>query len=187
MNKREIPQFIVSTDILIASSYRREQHLKEVRAASFLFQSMGYSVYPTHNAQPINPDKDFVFLGGEKNFTKRQIERHYLEGLRKAKLVYVVASGGYLDPSASIETAYSLAINAPLIQSEPINTFGDDVPVLITQILKNASIPIVGIEKLRNKSTLEMYTRRNGHFLNAEQRKTVFSGLIYMFRQLREK
>lgn len=125
------PLRLINVDVPIVSSYRREQHLDELKTAALYFKDLGLSTYPDHLQSPIKIDDEFVFFGGSQETfgnNKRRMEIEFLKLINRAKLVYVVTTNGYLGLSASTECAYALYINKPIAFSQPITEFGEEVP-----------------------------------------------------------
>lgn len=63
-----------------------------------------------------------------------------------------MATNGYLGRSGSIELAYGLTLNAsPIVLSQPITEFGQEVPEEIKTIIDNNQtlLPILPIKKIR--------------------------------------
>lgn len=188
MIRPEAPQFINGRDVIIASSYRRANHLSQVREASRSMSQSGFHVYPTHNAEAVNIGEDFVFLGDEMDYEKTKIERFFLEGIKRARLLYVVTTGGYIGKSTSIETAYSLAVGTPVIISESIKSFGNEVPQAIRNIIQSVPFPIIPTDEItKSSSEILDIAQRNGNspYLSYEQRGQVFRGLIRLLKDLR--
>lgn len=187
--KGEVPQFIRGKDILIASSYRRNDHLREVKEASFLFASIGLNVYPHHSTQPVNLEGGFVFLGGgEIEYSKVKIERYFLEGIKKAQLLYVIPKGGYLGKSSSIETAYGLAVETPVFFSEQIREFGREVPFSMQSIILSHPTPVVPPADIqRHCRNIIGFARDNRNLpnLSDQQKRQVFSSILELMRSLR--
>lgn len=184
----ELPQFLTGKDIIIASSYRKDAHFKEVMLVSGIFSSLGLSTYPHPNAEQSRWDEQFVFLGVEdEGLSKIKIERYYLDAIKKARLTYAVTTNGYVGMSASIETAYSLAVGTPVILSQRIQEFGVDVPLPIRSIIKNAQIPILPISKLTDEFNPEAHLSLLRPSLSPAQNRQVFFSLLHMSRQLKIK
>lgn len=149
------PSHLINVDVPIVSSYRREQHVEELKTAALYFKNLGLSTYPDHLQNPVKIDDEFVFFSGDPETlrgNKRRMEIEFLKAIKRAKLVYVVVTNGYLGRSGSIELAYGLSINAPPIAlSQPITEFGQEVPEEIRTIIDNNQtlLPILPIKKIR--------------------------------------
>jgi len=152
-SQKERPSFL-NVDVPIVSSYRKEQHVQEVKTAALYFKNLGLSTYPDHLQNPIAIDGEFVFFGGDQETfgnDKRRMEIIFLKATNRAKLVYVVATNGYLGRSASIELAFCLLMNTPIALSQPITEFAKEVPQEIKNIVENneALLPILPIKKIK--------------------------------------
>lgn len=158
MNSHEAlrPLHLINVDVPIISSYRRELHLNELKTAALYFKDLGLSTYPDHLQNPISVDNEFVSFSGNPETlrnNKRRMEIEFLKAINRAKLVYVVATNGYLGRSASVEFAYALLINAPPIAlSQPITEFGREVPKELKSLIEDnmALLPIIPIKKIRD-------------------------------------
>jgi hypothetical protein len=149
------PVNLIDPEILIASSYRKENHRKEIQKATFSFDKLGLSTYPAHGQTPIDIDPEFVFFG--KNIeafgnNKRRIEIEFLKAINRAKLVYVITTNGYLGQSASIEVGFAMLMDSSIALSEPITQFDEKVPPDIKQIIadKQHSLSILPIQDIQN-------------------------------------
>lgn len=168
MNSRKESQ-LMNVDVPIVSSYRREQHLSELKTAALYLNDLDLSTYPNHLQNPVKIYDEFtLFDGNQETFdnNKRHMELLFLKAINRAKLVYVVATNGYLGRSASIELAYGLFINAPTALSQPITNFSEDVPREIKSIIENnqALLPIIPIKKIKE-------LRRDGLFASLSSKE----------------
>lgn len=152
-----------------------------MKHASLCLFRVGLSVYPHHEAKPVPITDEFVFLGGQESLTPRQIERHYLEGIRNAKFVYAVATNGYVGRSSATEIAYALVIGKPVVLSEPISTYGPGVPSEIARILQETRLPLLPTPQLENfsKEQLVTFIEGTGKSQNFQARKKRF--LVHCF------
>ena len=153
MNPRKEESPLIHVYIPIVSSYRKEQHVEELKTAALHFKDLGLSTYPDHLQSPIKIDDEFVFFGGSQETfgnNKRRMEIEFLKLINRAKLVYVVATNGYLGRSASAELAYALLINASIVLSQQITEFGNEVPQEIRHIIKNNQtlLPVIPIKRI---------------------------------------
>lgn len=186
---REIPNFIRDKDVIIASSYRRKNHFDEVLLASRIFESIGLNVYPPHNSEPIDLG-NFVFLAGlgYEGLTKLKIERSFLEAIKRARLLFVLSTSSYLGHSASIETAYGLAVGTPVLVSKPISIFGGEVPPNLKAIIHKYHPPVVSLKEAEELGPgIFDFARKNGNFphLKHEERRVIFSAVLNLARTLR--
>ena len=154
MNPRKEESPLIHVDIPIVSSYRKEQHVEELKTAALHFKDLGLSTYPDHLQNPIKIDDEFVFFGGSQETfgnNKRRMEIEFLKLINRAKLVYVVATNGYLGRSACIELTYALFRNTPTLLSQPITEFGQEVPEEIKSIIERNQglLPIIPVKKIR--------------------------------------
>ena len=151
---KERPNHFLNVDVPIVSSYRREQNVQEVKTAALYFKNYGLSTYPDHLQNPISIDDEFVFFGDNQDTfgnNKRRLEIEFLKAINRAKLVYVVATNGYLGRNTSIELAYGLFINAPVILSQSISDYGEEVPQELKRVIENNEplLPIVPIKRIK--------------------------------------
>ena len=187
----EFPRFLKGKDIIIASSYRNAKHLDEVRQVSRLFSERGQEVYPPYDAEPLNIDSDFVFLGGidQDGMKKMKIERFFLEAIKKAKLMYVVTTNGYVGHSTSVEIAYSLAVGTPTFVSEQIRTFGNEVTPEIQSLITEhhpSVVPILGVQQYGMGLLNFANINENRPTLDKQERRKVFNSLLGLLRTLRD-
>lgn len=182
----ENPNFIADREIIISSSYRK--NLADVRRASYLFASQGLSVYPDHEQIEVIVDDHFVFLGGvQQEYDKRDIQQNFFRAIKKAKLLYVVTSDGYLGPTASVETAYGLAVNTPTILSEPIKRYGKYVQPETIEILEKYPIGIISIEEIYNAGKSGLLSDQNlpkPAILSESERRRLFFTITATLREL---
>lgn len=198
MNNPKERHFSFNAEIPIVSSYRRSEHLKELKTAALYFKDLGLSTYPHHLHDPIIIDNEFVFFGGDQMlFTnKRDLEINFLKVkvINRAKLVYVVATNGYLGRSASIELAFGLLMSAPIALSQPITEFGEGVPQEIKNIVENNKtlLPIIPIKKIkelewdRGQSSLPRKEKPPLVILDQEDRKAILLSIRSLVRQLEQ-
>lgn len=197
MNSRKELQPFFDVDVSIISSYRREQHVQELKTAALYFKYLGFSTYPSHIQNPVKIDDDFVFFGGnleafENN--KRRVEIEFLRLIKRAELVYVVATNGYLGRSGSVELSYALFINAPTALSQSITDFGQEVPEEIKSIIDNrqALLPIIPVKKIREFKTDDLASLPNkvtpslASILNEEDKKTILLSIRSLVRHLEQ-
>ena len=183
-NSKERPRFLSGIDVLISSSYRK--HLEQVKQASFSLSRLGFNVYPKHDAQPVNPGEDFINLTGiTEGISKVWIERHFLERIRQTKFIYVVATNGYCGQSASIETAYALAVGKPVILSESVTNFAPEVPQVIVDIIVQANLPEVPIQKLYLLKSDGVQAINDSIALSDKQRRRLFFSVLNLMKQLK--
>lgn len=185
-----VPVYLSGKDIVVASSYRRQRHFDQVKAVSRLFTELGQDVYPLQDATPVNIDSDFVFLGGiEEDMEKMKIERFFLEGIKKAKLMYVVATNGYVGHSTSTEIVYALAIGTPTLVSEPIISFGEEVTDEIRALIQKHHPSIAAITQVQEMGLgVLSFAKNDGNrpVLEPAEKKGVFTALLQLFRTLRD-
>lgn len=197
MSSRKEGQFLLNVDMPIVSSYHREQHVKELKTATLYFKDLGLSTYPDHHQSPVKIDDGFVFFGIDpERFgnNKRTMEIAFLKAISQAKLVYVVTSNGYLGKSASIELAYSLLINAPIVLSQPITDFGEEVPQEIKGIIEDnqellSVIPIKKIKELRKDGLLASLSSKEKpplRILSEEDKKAILLSIRSLVRHLEQ-
>ncbi len=183
----ELPSFISDNDVIISSSYRK--HLTDVKEASLRFFQLGLEAYPNHNQEEAMLDGGFIFLGGgQHKHSKSEIQRSFFQAIKRAKLLYVVTSNGYLGQTASIETSYGLATGTPTVLSESIKDFGEGVPNPVIEILESLTIPIVPIEEiptLSKNGNINSEHLANSISLSERQRKDLFFSILSLMRQLR--
>lgn len=82
------PSHLINADVPIVSSYRREQHVDELKTAALYFKDLGLSTYPSHLQNRIKIDDDFVFFSGNLEAlgsNKRRMEIEFLKAINKAK------------------------------------------------------------------------------------------------------
>lgn len=193
--KETQPSRLINVDIPIISSYRKEQHVNELKTAALYFKDLGLSTYPSHLQRPINIDDEFVLFDGDIEtfgFNKRRTEIEFLKAINKARVVYVVATNGYIGRSGSIELAYGLLMNAPLALSQSITEFGQEVPKELKTVIENHKtlIPILPIEKIKELKmdrTLAALPNREKPFLtvlNEEDKKTILLSIRSLVRHL---
>lgn len=189
------PLRLINVDVPIVSSYRRKQHLDELKTAALSFKDFGLSTYPSHLQNPIKIDMEFVFFSGDLESIgndKRRMEIEFLKAINGARLVYVVATNGYIGRSASVEFAYALLINAPVVLSQFITDFGEEVPQETKEIIENNQtlIPIVPVQKikeLKRDSTLSSLPSKEKPpllILSPEEKKAILLSIQSLVRHL---
>ncbi|OGH16504.1 MAG: hypothetical protein A3C30_04935 [Candidatus Levybacteria bacterium RIFCSPHIGHO2_02_FULL_40_18] len=185
----EIPPFIRDKDIVIASSYRREDHFRETQRVSALFSDSGFAVYPLPDSEPIYLDVNFVFLGGGGGLVeKKRLERLFLEAIKRARFMYVVATNGYVGHSTGTEIAYALAVGTPILSSEKILNFGREIDQDIITIIEKHHPPIVPVEQIEEMGTdiLDLVSNNNRcSSLGESEKRKIFDSLLGLFRTLR--
>ena len=198
MNSPEkTPNFFINADVPIVSSYRREQHLTELKTAALYFKNLGLSTYPDHLQNPIKIDDEFVFFGGDQEVfdnNKRRMEIKFLQAINRAKLVYVVATNGYLGRSSSVEVSYGLLMNTPLALSQPITEFGEEVPKELKTVIENHKmlIPILPIEKIKELkidrllAVLPNREKPSLTSLNEKDKRTILLSIRSLVRNLEQ-
>ena len=198
MNNSKEKQTFLNVDVPIVSSYRKEQHVQELKTAALYFKDLGLSTYPDHLQNPITIDDEFVFFGGaQETFgnDKRRMEIEFLRLINRAKLVYVVATNGYLGRSASIELGYALFSNAPTVLSQPITEFGQEVPEEIKSIIENsqALVPIIPIKTIKEFTTDGLLaslpnkeTPPLSSILNEKDKQTILLSIRSLIRYLEQ-
>lgn len=190
-----LPLHLLDVDVPIVSSYRREQHVDELKTAARYFNDLGFSTYPSHLQNPVKIDDEFVFFSGNLETlgnNKRRIEIEFLKSIYRAKLVYVVATNGYLGRSASIELAYAMLINVPIALSQPITEFGEEVPYKLKSVIENnmALFPIVPIHKireLREDSIFSSFPTKEKpplRIVSEKDKKAIYSSIRSLVRDL---
>lgn len=117
--------------------------------------------------------------------SKVRIERHFLEAIGQVKFLYVVATHGYLGQSASIETAYSLAVGKTTFLSEPVTNFAPEVPQAVVDIIIQANLPVVPIQKLCLLKSDGVKAASDSITFSDRQRKRVFFSALHLMRQLK--
>ena len=196
MNPKEKQPFL-NVDVPIVSSYRKEQHVRELKTAALYFKDIGLSTYPDHLQNPITIDDEFVFFGGNQETfdnDKRRMEILFLKAINRAKLVYIVATNGYLGRSASVELAFGLLMNAPVALSQPITEFGEEVPQEIKNIVENneALLPILPIKKIKEleKDRTQPFLSRKEKpplvILDQKDKEAIFLSIRSLIRHLEQ-
>lgn len=196
MNSSKERQLFFNVDIPIVSSYRRSEHVEELKTAALYFKDLGLSTYPDRLHDPITIDNEFVFFGEDQTFftNKRDQEIKFLKAINRAKLVYVVATNGYLGRSASIELTFDLLMNTPIALSQSITEFGEGVPQEIKSIIENnkALLPIIPIKQIkelewdRAQSSLPRKEKPPLVILDQEDRKAILLSIRSLVRQLEQ-
>ncbi|HVE81175.1 MAG TPA: nucleoside 2-deoxyribosyltransferase [Candidatus Dormibacteraeota bacterium] len=76
--------------------------------------------------------------------TKAQLTRSFLQKLKKADAVYVIAEGGYIGCSVAIEIGYASALEKPIILSEEAKE--DGVKALVAAVLPFEKLSVQAIQ-----------------------------------------
>ena len=193
-----IPPYLYRTGALIAGRYYGDE-FRSVKNAAKAFQDLGLSVYPSSEPTitKIDGGNDvFMFLGTKQEVEEPyKIEFGYLRALKalqdlpmSQQILYVAIHDGYLGKSASIETAYAMALGKRIVFSEEPRRFSMELSQKIRNIIEAQinNYPIIPVEQITEqyKSALTKIIPKPN--LSIEEQENIVLALLTLERSLKE-
>ncbi len=155
-----VPPYLYRTGVLIAGRYYGDE-FNSVKKAAKAFQDLGLAVYPSPEptiTQIDGGNDTFMFLGSQKDVEEPyEIEFGYLRALKalqdlpmSQQVLYVAVHDGYLGRSASIETAYAMALGKRIVFSEMPARFSKELSPKVKRILEinMGKYPVIPVEQI---------------------------------------
>lgn len=184
-----------NVDVMIASSYRRAAHHAQVQQASESLSEIGLNPYPPFGQKEAILDDGFVLFEGASDGnegdlvkSKHVIERGFLDGIRAAKALYAVPTGGYLGRSGAVEVLYALGINKPVALSERVKFYGEEVSPSVKDIINKyqVNLPIIPVDEITQDAFSEVTNSvEQGVSLTPEEHLVVWGAIRALLKDLR--
>lgn len=133
--------------VVISGSFRK--HLKDIGIAIERFNKAGVQVLAPLTERVVNGDSDFVFLvTDDPGKTADVLEKEFMGNILRADFLYLANVGGYVGRSAAAEIATAVMNNIPIIASEEVFSFSNEVHENAQRILKRVTFKCVSANKI---------------------------------------
>jgi nucleoside 2-deoxyribosyltransferase len=168
--------------VVISGSFRR--YGKDVETARKNFERIGVSVSAPLSQKSVKISNDFVFLEtDDPNKTAEELEEEFMEKIKQADMLYVADVDGYIGRSVATEMGLALLQKIPIILSEKIKHFSEDVPRYVQEIFGNIPYQYLFIERINRESLDELKIK---HQMQSDLSSDEAQQLQRMIKQLLE-
>ena len=179
------------SETVISGSLRK--HREEIIEVKQNFEKFNIRVLAPKEIedQIINNGSSFVrFETNDPNLHNSEIEKGFMKNIGESKFLYVANINGYIGKSAGTEIAYAGLKNIPIVLSEKIQQFSEEIPEkahdiiekLILDYLPNNNINEKNVKILKEK--LENYKSID---ISPSQKSILLGMIKNLLRELQNK
>jgi NTP pyrophosphatase (non-canonical NTP hydrolase) len=132
---------VVALSAVICGSFRRDPDV--LRAEFVALQGAGCTVLSPRDLDFVGEVDGFVYRAGEFSQTTADVERHHLEAMRAADLVWLHCPDGYVGSSAAMELGFARALG--------VRVFARQRPrdVTLADLVVSCDSPVAAVAQAR--------------------------------------
>lgn len=166
-----------SMSVIVVGSFRK--HMVYIWQASQLCTSSGIEVVSPRTSELVNPQEEFVFLASDDpQKSARRLQVDVMRKMRNVDFLLVANAEGYIGESTAAEMSYACIKRVPILASEPIQKFSDNILPSVTPILRRSVHVIEEQSNIQQLVTDIKYNRSSLKYTLYEEKllhKTVVS------------
>ena len=141
--------------IVISGSFRK--YLNDIGTAIANFEKANTKVLAPLTKEALNGNDSFVFLATDDPEKSADIlEKEFMANVEKADFLYLANVAGYVGQSGATEMGVAIMNGVPIVASEEIKDFSDEIPETAQELLKKSVSRQLSIDEISSEKIAEL-------------------------------